>query len=349
MIVTAPGGAEARLAVERAVRARVWWQAWSPAQANMLVVAGDDHRFEPYVLRVWQTLPIPRVRVDVRSATDADQRLVTALSALHDVDRQRDETESGAGTEDQMAHATADRPDATDHGEHGGHADHVGHDMGHGGHDHHMSGMELPGGVAMADRAPDRDGLMLDQLHLPLGPALPLWPEGLVLHTRIQGDVIQRAEVELLTSPAGSYWSGDDSRLSLARRLDSCSRLLALSGWADAAVGAQRLRDDVLAGVPDERAIQRWANRVRRSRTLRWLLAGLGPAPDAPDAVAGDAIDRLYRRLDVTEAPDEHATQWTVENLPALLEGVELANARLIVASLDPDVALLAAGGVHHG
>ena len=38
----------------------------------------------------------------------------------------------------------------------------------------------------MADRGDDRDGLRLDQLHLPLGPVLPDWPAGLVLRVITQ-------------------------------------------------------------------------------------------------------------------------------------------------------------------
>lgn len=205
--------------------------------------------------------------------------------------------------------------------------------MDHGGHDHHMSGMEVPGGLPMADRAADRDELTLDQLHVPLGPALPLWPTGLIVHTRLQGDVIQQASVDVLTGGNGSFWSHHP----VARNLDSCHRLLAVAGWQDAAVTAQRLRDDALAGTTPD--VRRWAARVRRSRTLRWLLSGVGATTDH-----GDALDRLYRWLDpATEPAGRPDTQWTVNALPTLLAGTELATARLVVASLDPDLE------VHHG
>lgn len=324
LLLTAPGGTEARLAVERLARERGWRMAMSPAQANTVIVAGSDHRFEGHVRRVWDALPAPRVRLDVPTAAEAERAPATVLGLLHDAERQRAEASRAAAAPEQPAHADPEshrghstHGDPETHAHHGG----SGH-LGHGGHDHHMAGMEMPGGVPMADRAEDRDGLTLDRLHVPLGPALPLWPAGLVVHTRLQGDVIQHASVELLTAHHDSFWSHHP----VARRLDSCHRLLALAGWADAATTAQRLRDDALSGnVPD---VRRWASRVRRSRTLRWLLSGIGVT-----SAGDDALDRLHRWLDVTT--EQPGTQWTVDVLPALLDGAELATARLIVASLD--------------
>ncbi|MFI7679435.1 hypothetical protein [Actinophytocola sp. NPDC049390] len=362
----------------------------SPGEANTVIVAGTDHRFEEHIRRVWDTVPAPRVRVDVATATHAEHELDAVLGMLHDTERQRAEAaraaspegmahedhEPQASHEQHSEHGTheghgtheaheghEDHADHASHGDHGGHSDHTshgghqshgGHDdhgghgsahemshqhggsghMGHGGHDHHMAGMEMPGGVAMADRAEDRDGLTLDQLHVPLGPALPLWPAGLIVHTRLQGDVIQQASVELLAAHHDTFWSHHP----VARRLDSCYRLLALAGWEDAATTAQRLRDEVLAGhSPD---VRRWAARVRRSRTLRWLLSGVGVT-----SAGDDALDRLHRWLDTTT--EQPGTQWTVDALPALLEGAELATARLIVASLDLE--LHAVHEVHRG
>src|SRR5258708_27816729 len=103
-------------------------------------------------------------------------------------------------------------------GETGG-AAHHGHDMGGmdmggGAHDSHdmdgmdMGGMVMPAGLRMAGRGADRDGLKLDQLHVPLGPVLPDWPAGLVVHVTLQGDVVQLAEAHaLVPRPAGPSWS----------------------------------------------------------------------------------------------------------------------------------------------
>ncbi|MFL6122163.1 hypothetical protein [Actinophytocola sp.] len=410
LVLTALGGTGARLAVERYAREHGWHLALTPAEANVLVTAGTD--LEPYATRVWQTVPAPRVRVEVADDAAAPGALAAALTTLHDLDEQRRQARSAAdhpaaappepphtGTshhehgdpDDHHEHSGHAEPaahheraahhghaehTATDHGSHlshgqhashhehpshhdhheqaahHGHAEHTATDHGshlshgqhashhehadnaehtetghgghssHGGHDHHMAGMDMPGGVPMADRAPDRDGLMLDQLHVPLGPALPLWPPGLIVHTTLQGDVIQDASVERLDG-VDDFWAPHPT----ARRLDACACLLALAGWTDAAVTAQRLRDAALLGRLSEAAHQRWAGKVRRSRTLRWLLAGLGTTP------AGDALDRLHRWLDLAD----HET--TVEDLPDLLNGTELAAARLIVASL----------GINHG
>lgn len=310
LVVAGLGGTEVRLAAERVIRERGWRPALNPAEANILLVAGDG--LDAYVERVWRSMPAPRARLAISAASDVPRQLDSAVAELHDTDHQRTQ---------------AARP--PHHEPHASHASHASH----GGHEHHMSGMDMPGGVPMADRAEDRDGLMLDVLHVPLGPVLPLWPSGLVIHTRLQGDVIQQARVEIVGSSSGSFWSA--AHRHVARRLDSSARLLALAGWTDAAAVAQRLRDEALDGAPSPALLRKWTGRVRRSRTLRWLLAG-------------DALARLDSWLDLTQPEGPLETQRIVDSLPAMLAGAELATARLIVASLDPDLDLLAHHGAHH-
>jgi hypothetical protein len=282
LVVTAPGGTAARLAVEKAVRTRGWRAAMSPAEANILVVAGPA--LEPYAGRLWEAMPAPRARVDVVGPAEVPDALDAAVRTLGDVDLQRD-----------------------------------------------MDVVETSGDIPMADRAEDRDGLTLDQLHVPLGPALPLWPAGLIVHTRLQGDVIQHATVEVLTTGHHDpFWESH-----VPRYLDSSARLLDLAGWTDAATLARRLRDGTLDGV-QATATQAWARRVRRSRTLRWLLTDVGP----------DALARLHHWLDAltqptAALPGADETQRIVDALPTMLDGAELATARLIVASLDPDLDVL--------
>ena len=53
----------------------------------------------------------------------------------------------------------------------------------------------VPYGRPMAERAPDRDGLELDQLAVRVGPFFPPFPPGLVLDVKLQGDVVQEASV----------------------------------------------------------------------------------------------------------------------------------------------------------
>lgn len=365
LVVTVPGGTEIRLAVEHAARTRGWRTAVSPAEANILVVAGTPgDALRSCLDRTWSVIPAPRVRIDAQSP-EVHSELDAAVLALHDRGRQREQ-------------ANLPEPAPEESGQHGEHGGHEGHDMG---------GMEMPGGVPMAERADDRDGLALDQLHVPLGPILPDWPAGLVIDTTLQGDVLTGAEVRtagLDAVPDDALWTrpwrrlrsgaevtaSDAARWEMARRLDACATLLALTGWADAASGARRLRDDALHDAPAEpiaKATRSWARRVRRARTLRWLLSGVGPVSEnsgVPPQLAGDARSRLYRWIDnicalsdrlsadtaLSQEDGEaqlsdrvHETQWTLETLPALLEGSELATARLTVASLHLDLDLLPA------
>jgi hypothetical protein len=107
----------------------------------------------------------------------------------------------------------------------------------------------------------------------------------------------------------------------------------------------------------------RLAGRVRRSRTLRWLTAGVGILdPEHADRFGvggparrhlGDVHDRMLGWLADAEAalagdrapegprgplgPGPGPSRALLEALPSLLVGAELASARLLVASLDPD------------
>jgi hypothetical protein len=248
-------------------------------------------------------------------------------------------------------------------------------------------------GLPMADRADDRDGLRLDRLHVPLGPALPDWPAGLVLRLALQGDVVQQAAVEqvpVLPSARRPLWNepwlrasaGEAVARELAARrlcaahLDSLGRYLAVVGWGGAAARARAARDQALAGESSGEvlaAVRPLIRRVQRSRTLRWLTAGLGVLPSdraasagvsGPALVAGgDAYDRVGVWLDevgrAAAAFDDDgwldaATELSgprgrvgggvppsralLDVLPGLLEGAEFACARIIVASLDPDL-----------
>ncbi|MEU3550854.1 hypothetical protein [Streptomyces longwoodensis] len=162
---------------------------------------------------------------------------------------------------------------------------------------HEMSGMDVAG-LPMAERGDDRDGLRLDVLHVPLGPALNDWPWGLILRVSLQGDIVQEAQVEH-TDVRGRhhpYWNdpwlratrgelvtrGHAARHRCAAHLDSLGRFLAVAGWPDAALRARRLRDGVLADAPADQLLGEvldLTRRVSRSRPLRWLTTGLGPLP----------------------------------------------------------------------
>jgi hypothetical protein len=284
---------------------------------------------------VWEQLPAPRARTEVRAASDVDERLDAAAALLADVRRQR-------------------RAPSAPQPLHGGHApvepEHGHHAAGHGeGHSHGHSGMVA--GLPMAELGPDRDGLTLDRLHVPLGPVLPDWPAGLVVRVTLQGDVIQEASAEVLDAgPAVPFeWPS-----AAARELDGLARFLGVAGWPSAAGQARRLRDAALAGDRIEAEAAALLRRIRRSRTLRWLIRGIPAGPT-------DVAALLERRLTAIEATlrepqhgghaparSEHghhaAGRHAAGRLGELLGGAELAAARLIVAALDPGTDRVGAG-----
>lgn len=368
LLLDVPGGTGARLVAERELRRRGWPCAASPADADLVVVTGPvGDRLRPFRDRLWQQVPAPGVCVPLAGADDVAGALDTAWTRLAGGgDR------TGSPDDDQDREGGDAAADESDE-------------------------MEMPGGLSMADRGPDRDGLMLDQLHVPLGPLLPDWPAGLVVHTTLQGDVIQEAQTEILADgPGEAFWAepwrgaaageavtaGEGARHRAGSQLDSLGRLLAVAGWDDAALRARWLRDDVLGGARTEQVmprLRRFASRLRGSRTLRWLTDRLGvlSAADADAAgVVGPArratrsggdvsarwqewlaeVEQTLPDIDATGplrgideggsgAPlgDGECNAALLAVLPGLLDGVELATARLIVASLDPDLAELGA------
>lgn len=213
------------------------------------------------------------------------------------------------------------------------------------------TGLEAVGGVAarapldlddvpMADRADDRDGLRLDVLHVPLGPVLADWPAGLRVDLTLQGDVVQAAEVTAVDTADGSFWDGRPA----ASRLDGLSRLLRVAGWDAAAERAAVLRDEALSdAVPAEVLATRFAplaRKVGRSRLLRWMTRDVGGVRETLDSWLRD-IGAAFGGRDVPPRPPWRES---LAALPALLDGAGPAEARLIVASLDPDLGTAADG-----
>ncbi len=222
--------------------------------------------------------------------------------------------------------------------------------------------MEMaPGGIPLATGGEDRDGLEADVLDVRLGPVLPCWPGGLVLRCTLQGDVIIAADADLLdaTGPAEEAHPGP------ARRLDQVASVLTLAGWDAPAAAARRIRDAVLAG-DDPLAgpgLERLRHRVRRSRMLRRSLRGVRPlSEDAvhhlglPARAAGDTHDRLIGLLDevIAGAGDGdagHDPAIRTDRLGDVVTGLDLATARLVLASLGIDGLRVGAGEheVSHG
>ena len=372
LLAEVPGWARTRVGVEQAVRRRGWRVALSPGDADVLLTCGlPGPRLQDALDLVWAQMPGPRARIDVASPTAVEGLLDQAASALLDGDHQsRDaaarpigptmgtpataaETGNGGSAEPEDAD---DGPPSDGSEEHAGHArtDHEGHgDMdheGHGGMDHGGMEMEMPGGIPLAEGGgEDRDGLDLDVLHLPLGPVLPFWPAGLVLHCTLAGDVVTEARPELLRPADGA--SGGEPLPPAVDRLDRAVGVLALAGWDAAALGLAGLRDDPRLHTETGSCgplLERWRRRVRRSLLLRWSLRGVGRLSEedcrrhgVDPRLAGDAHDRLLALLDEARAAlDSGATEparTPVDVLGDLVAGHELGAVRLLVAGLDLD------------
>jgi hypothetical protein len=330
------------------------------------VVAGvPGPQLADVVERVWRQVPAPRALVEIPDATAADADLAAGAALLTEIAHQRatapdaavgERQESSHGHDHEAgvpaeAHSGREHIGHDEHSHdehsHGGHGpaapaagghesashEHSGHDHGgghgdHGGHHMHHGGVVA--GLPMADLGEDRDGLALDRLHVPLGPVLPEWPAGLVLHLTLQGDVVQEATAQVLDAVADAPVDG------LVRELDALARFLGVAGWGAVAAGARRLRDDLVEGVaaPDVAdQVTALVRRVRRSRTLRWQLRRL-------PAGGTDVAALLARRLAAVEAVSagrEVAQRPSAADVAPLLVGAELAAARLVVAALDPE------------
>lgn len=156
-----------------------------------------------------------------------------------------------------------------------------------------------PYGRPLTGRARDRDGLELDQLPLAVGPFFPALPPGLVMHVRLQGDVVQEARVG--DNPFAPAW--DDGELSAMESFERAlfepvpiaelevararhhlwwlGDSLALHGLAAMGERSWRLAADLGRdpGVLPRAATEfdRLRRAVGRSRVLRWSVGGVGP------------------------------------------------------------------------
>lgn len=287
LVVTAPGATVVRWGVQARVRELGWHEALTPAEADLLVVCGaPGPGLAQALATVWAQLPTPRARVDVVTVADL-VRLEQGREWLGDDGFQRADL-------GRRAPSPADEEMA-------------------------------PGGLGMADRGADRDGLTLDQLHPVWGPVLAHWPAGLRVELTMQGDVVQDADVQTLDEPARA--EPVDPRVCAADRL---AQLLAVLGWDLAAVRAARVRDDLLVGR--EERLAGLVARVRRSRGVRVLTQGVGLLDGA------DAHRRVLALLDelagLGSPDDERSRERVLDALPELLAGLQVGAGRTVVASL---------------
>ncbi len=381
LIVETPGYWVVRAAAEPRLRARGWCAALSPADADVLAVCGaPGPELSEAIGRVWDQLPGPRVRIDLPDSDMVDSALNRAATQLLDIDMHRNDARERArspqvsadrdSTDDsghhQMDHDGRDHDerghiddDGTNHGEHG-HMDHSGHQhMNHGDMD------MAPAGIALAEGGDDRDGLEMDVLHVRLGPVLCYWPAGLVVRCSMQGDVLTQAEARVVDSHPGNsdpHPEGPDDLA--ARQCDHLVDLLALAGWPRAAAIARTARDALLAepNVAGARLLDSLHDRLRRSRVLRWSLRDIASLTvedcdrlELPSALAGDCYDRLLTRVELARQAMSNPVQLkefhvastrVVDALPHLVDGLDLATARLVIASLGIDTA---PAGDRHG
>ncbi|MDD1475427.1 hypothetical protein [Arthrobacter sp. H16F315] len=328
-------GAGPRMAVEQELTRRGWVEALSPADADIFCVCGDVPDGQAKALdRLWDQLPGPRARVSVSQSDDAGAQLDGCVAELLDTAAQR---RQGA--------------DRTVQPDDGGKDDGGMDDMDHGGMD-----MPMPGGIPLAGEGTDRDGLDLDVLKVPLGPYLPLWPAGLVLHCELQGDVVFGATVgfEFGQSRSGPGQPAADEPATLIHHLDLASRLLRLAGAVTSAGRTRRIRDAALDGAALDRCrteLRAELGRLRKDWLLHRALRGIGhvpadaglPADSGPQGLAGtDVWTRLLGMFEAAAGSTAPATspstlqrQDFAAALPRLVRGQELSVLRLIVASFD--------------
>jgi len=278
LLVPVPGQRPLRWAAEDALDELGWGGAASPAEADLLLCCGNaGGELAEHVEVAWEGMPGPRVRMGAATVSDVEPALRAAVRELADVAQQRQD----ARTRRAARLSAADR---------GGVAEEP-HDSSAGGAaptdaaDHHMDmDMELPGGLVLADRVEDRDGLRLEGLNLSLGPLLPSWPAGVRLDVLLSGDVLTRVEVVRLDPHP------EPPAPPALLALDALAVLLEAAGWSAGAVRARRAR----AAQGSSPATQDLLRRLRHARLLRWSLRGL-PAPGGGDLVGH--LDRLVAVL----------------------------------------------------
>lgn len=212
----------------------------------------------------------------------------------------------------------------------------------------------VPYGRPMTGVAPDRDGLRLDQLTVRIGPFFARFPTGMVLELRLQGDIVQEAQlvplgeepaVEVAATPfrnaldvpvpvsvleierARSHLRSISSAL-LAHQLDSIARRVL------------RLAGRVRPGDDDE--IERLHRLLRHTQVLGWATRDVGRVP--AEQLQGTAAGPVIRASGV--AQDERLADPAYQDLgfePLVQEGSD-ARSRLVQRLAETRQALELAG-----
>ena len=203
----------------------------------------------------------------------------------------------------------------------------------------------VPYGRPMAGRAPDRDGLELDQLPLRLGPLLAALPPGLELYVRLQGDVVQEAELGPNPYRPGTPPTVDPATQGIAvLELARARHHLRWVAEALRVAGRPMLGRRALAlaeGGPDPSAsaVAALARQVDRDLGLRLShtgvgvitaerAAGLGPVARAAGAAVDARLDdRSYLALGfepVVHAEGDVRARWC-QRMGEALQALDLA------------------------
>ncbi|WP_219942169.1 hypothetical protein [Iamia sp. SCSIO 61187] len=214
----------------------------------------------------------------------------------------------------------------------------------------------VPYGRPMAEVAPDRDGLRLDQLTVRIGPFFARFPTGLVLEVRLQGDVIQQSHVVLaidaetpaeahVRSPFHDALDGPVpvSFLELERarsHLRSIASALVAHQLPSLARRVLRLATQVHLSQSED--VQRLHRLLRRSQLLGWASRGVGLIP--ADQLEGTATGPVARASGVEQ--DERSADPAYDGLgfePIIHEGSD-ARARIAQRLAEAHQALQLAG-----
>lgn len=389
LILEIPGYSLLRMQTEAAITARGWVLAEAPADADVLLVCGEATvAFGEITEALWNQIPTPRYRtviiaLDVVAATldsiptvltDQQRQLADARQRPQRIEQEPDQHHGHHAHPDHHPKEHGHDHAAMMHTGHGapatggeeaaemgmGDMEMPGTDMG----GMKMSGMDMghmdmsgPAGIPLASGdESDRDGLEMDVTHLTLGPILPHWPAGLVVHCTLHGDVIGEALLEFLPGPEAAEPPSGPLAGSIARAVELCDaagNLLSVAGWEPVAAKVLRVRDELLtepASGQIAARLHRALRQVARSRTLRWSLAGI------PKAAGIDARARLLGWLSTAAAllageplpADESGWPSTLEDVQAALMGQELSTARLVIACIEPSQ-IRTLMGVSHG
>ena len=266
----------------------------SPRSATVLLVAGTlPNVLDEPVARVHDRMPHPRATV--RWPHGAED--VSVDSMAHALSRVQTELVSGARPTEPDQLPNEDPAPWRGVGP-----------FGQGG-----AGMTggVPYGRPMAGRAPDRDGLELDQLPVRVGPWFTPLPSGLVLDVRLQGDVVQE-----LTVPGNAFakpWSAPSppapvpiaelERARASHHLCWLAHVLRVHGLA--AIGRRSLalaREVERGDAADTRVLELASlleRMLSRHGTLGWATRHVGALSD--EQVRGKRLGPVTRACGIAE------------------------------------------------